>query len=60
MHNFLSCVDFITYVILLSGNYDDDDQEEVEDLTKSAGLLYGMIHARYIITSAGLSVMVSE
>ena len=32
---------------------------ESEDITRTAGSLYGLIHARYIVTSAGLEAMVS-
>ena len=34
-------------------------EAETEELSRSAALLYGLIHARYIITSHGLEAMVS-
>jgi hypothetical protein len=37
-----------------------ESDESDEDLQQSAELLYGMIHARYIITTNGLEVMVSR
>lgn len=40
-------------------NLDTDEFESV-DVTQSAGNLYGMIHARFIITLNGLGAMVSE
>jgi Casein kinase II regulatory subunit len=33
-------------------------EAETEELSRSAALLYGLIHARYIITSHGLESMV--
>jgi Casein kinase II regulatory subunit len=33
-------------------------EAETEELSRSAALLYGLIHARYIITSHGLEAMV--
>lgn len=38
----------------LSGEIDGDEQNEIES---AAELLYGLIHARYIVTSKGLSAM---
>ena len=35
----------------------DSDEVETEELSKSAAMLYGLIHARYIVTTAGLSAM---
>lgn len=34
------------------------NEAESEELSRSAALLYGLIHARYIITSIGLETMV--
>lgn len=34
------------------------NEAESEELSRSAALLYGLIHARYIITSVGLETMV--
>jgi casein kinase II subunit beta len=34
------------------------NEAESEELSRSAALLYGLIHARYIITSMGLETMV--
>jgi casein kinase II subunit beta len=33
---------------------------ESEELSRSASVLYGLIHARYIVTSNGLEMMVSK
>lgn len=38
----------------LSGELDDEEHNEIES---AAGLLYGLIHARYVVTSKGLSAM---
>ncbi|KAJ1391845.1 casein kinase II, regulatory subunit [Ochromonadaceae sp. CCMP2298] len=35
----------------------DQEEAETEDLSRAAALLYGLIHARYIITTSGLSAM---
>jgi casein kinase II subunit beta len=34
------------------------NEAESEEISRAAGLLYGMIHARYIITAHGLEAMV--
>lgn len=36
------------------------NEAESEELSRSAALLYGLIHARYIITSMGLETMVRD
>ena len=35
----------------------EPDEAESEDLSRSAALLYGLIHARFIITASGLEAM---
>lgn len=39
---------------------DDSEGESNEILNRSVALLYGLIHARYIITSAGLQAMLAK
>lgn len=36
----------------------DCDDEMLETITQSARLLYGLVHARYIVTTRGLSKVV--
>lgn len=44
--------------LILDAEMDDLTEEQVEFVESAAEMLYGLIHARYILTSRGLSQMV--
>ena len=52
--NFSDCLD------LILDRIGPDDDSDVSHLTQSACTLYGLIHARYIITAHGLDAMYSK
>ena len=51
--NYSECID----LILDRTNLNDDSQKDSEGLIQNACILYGLIHARYIITTHGLDTM---
>lgn len=72
MANYTQALDLITdnlgiYELLLPGprpnkpHQDDDVQDELRgSLDVQARLLYGLIHARWVVTARGLTKMVQE
>ena len=56
-HNILIYTHLHTVIIVF---HKAPTEAETEELSRSAALLYGLIHARYIITSHGLESMVSQ
>jgi hypothetical protein len=55
------CVTHSSFLLLFCRLHTaDDDGADQEEYQENAELLYGMIHARYIITMHGMEMMVSH
>eukprot|EP01035_Chromulina_nebulosa_P055410 gene55410-75927_t len=49
--------DFNRVMDTILDKIDNSEEIDSEDLSRSAALLYGLIHARYIITTSGMEAM---
>lgn len=57
MHQIKFCY-ILSYVVTYA-YFTDSDPDDDTDIDTSAAMLYGLIHARFIITTNGLLAMVS-